>query len=139
MLTSKSTRTVLGRLQEASFLELQEVSRSKTDKSRSIYLWYADPEKWRAALRSIGHQTLGNLLTRREVQLAKLNEEIERVRVADASIAPGAKVEPDEVKYSKRNNFKARLQAVDTSIMRSDEDRFILSLPGPFDVLDEED
>ena len=136
MLTSKATRTVLGRLQEASFLEVQEVSRSKSDKSRSIYLWYTDPEKWRSALRSIADQTIGNLLTRRDLQDSKLKEEIEHLRIADSTLAPGAAPEPEEVKNRKRDALKARLLAVDASIMRSDEDRFILSLPGPFEVED---
>ena len=127
MIQPKDCRNVLGRLSEAGVLEMHEVVRSKTDKARSIFLWFVDSERWTATLLSLAYQTLGNLEARRDHEEARTRDVHEKAKREDIR-AGRAQLEIQETKAVQ--SLKDRLTFINASETRIDADRFILELPG---------
>jgi len=88
MIATKDVRPLLVAMSSDSLISMQEVPKSADrNPTRTVYLWYADPQKAYATALSTLYKTLGNILARRraESEGGELTAVLEKCERSDVS------------------------------------------------------
>lgn len=84
MINLQDCRALLGKMHESSLLEIQQIPRSADRAAnRTIFLFYVDLSHAYATMLSILYKTLGNLAQRRQAELDKCADLLERANRTD--------------------------------------------------------
>lgn len=84
LMSSKDLRQILGQMAGAGFVDLQEVPRdAQRQPSRTIYLWFYDPDRVRVILIEDTYKTMARCLQRLRVERAKLKFLLEKTERTD--------------------------------------------------------
>ncbi|KAF2229384.1 hypothetical protein EV356DRAFT_455953, partial [Viridothelium virens] len=80
----KHVRTILTRLQEAGFLEVQEVPKDNARQpSRTIFLWFFDQDRCRSMLLNDTYQAMARLLQRAKFERERIKEVLDKAERTD--------------------------------------------------------
>ena len=127
LISIKEARRLCLELATATIIESQEVPRT-TDRAngRTIFLWHLDWTKAYATLSRAVLQQIGNLMTRRESEIAAEIVLIKKSQRSDVQADPSLlkKEEWDALKA-----LDARKLALGAAIQRTDSDYLLLNLP----------
>ncbi len=99
LMSAKELRQTLAMLQQAGFLELQEVPReAQRQPSRTIYLWFYDPDRVRKMLIEDTYKCMARCFQRMKVERDKIRPTIEKsersdVRGKEEKLLAGAELE----------------------------------------------
>ena len=126
LISPKEVRSLLSELANARLLESQEVARSKTDRSRSIFLYYVDPPSWQTILLAETYQALGNLVTRSHEETQRMEGELYRLSRPDIK---GDMTQLSEADQKALAGLNMRLEFLKTAMERAGEDLYLLHLP----------
>ncbi|ERF76622.1 hypothetical protein EPUS_04442 [Endocarpon pusillum Z07020] len=84
LMSAKELRQILAMLQQAGFLELQEVPReAQRQPSRTIYLWFYDPDRVRKMLIENTYKCMARCFQRMKVERDKIRPTIEKSERSD--------------------------------------------------------
>lgn len=122
MMKIKDTRILLRMLQEAGFVDAQEVPRDNTRQpSRTIYLWFYDQNRVRRMLVNDAYKCMARLLQRKDVERASIQPVLDKAERTD--------VGGDEEKWLNKMEQRALQQWEDK------ENRLLLQLARQDDVV----
>ncbi|KAL9097686.1 MAG: hypothetical protein Q9165_000012 [Trypethelium subeluteriae] len=80
----KHVRTILTRLQEAGFLEVQEVPKDNARQpSRTLFLWFFDQDRCRRMLLNDTYQAMARLLQRAKFEKERIKEVLDKAERTD--------------------------------------------------------
>ncbi|PLN77079.1 DNA-directed RNA polymerase III subunit rpc3 [Aspergillus taichungensis] len=84
LLPFKDLRQVLANMQAGGFVDLQEVPRdAQRQPSRTIYLWYYDPDRVRSSVLEDTYKTMSRCLQRLRFERVRLKEFLEKTERSD--------------------------------------------------------
>ncbi|KAK2766193.1 RNA polymerase III subunit C82 [Arachnomyces sp. PD_36] len=84
LMASKDLRQLLSLLEGAGFIDLQEVPRdSQRQPSRTLYLWFYDPDRVRMAVIEDTYKAMSRCLRRIQVERGKLKHFLEKTERSD--------------------------------------------------------
>lgn len=84
LMSAKELRQTLAMLQQAGFLELQEVPReAQRQPSRTMYLWFYDPDRVRRMLIEDTYKCMARCMQRMKVEREKIKPTIEKSERSD--------------------------------------------------------
>ncbi|WEW56346.1 RNA polymerase III subunit C82 [Emydomyces testavorans] len=84
LMASKDLRQILGQMASAGFVELQEVPRdAQRQPSRTIYLWFYDPDRVRVMIIEDTYKSMSRCLQRMRAEREKLKHLLEKTERTD--------------------------------------------------------
>ncbi|GHJ85795.1 hypothetical protein NliqN6_2197 [Naganishia liquefaciens] len=129
MINLQDCRALLGQMHESSLIEIQQIPRSADRAAnRTIFLYYVDLSHAYASILSILYKTLGNLEQRRQAELDKHKDLLERANRTDVLANRDLLSHRDSLDLA---TLEETMDKITTAELRTELNVFILrDLPG---------
>lgn len=129
MINLQDCRALLGQMHESSLIEIQQIPRSADRAAnRTIFLYYVDLSHAYASILSMLYKTLGNLEQRRQAELDKHKDLLERANRTDVLANRDLLSHRDSLDLA---TLEETMDKITTAELRTELNVFILrDLPG---------